>query len=293
MATSTGDIQLFSFDPEHEAPISQLDRIVVAPVPEIMLLCLAWSPLSPTSIAVSLSDGTVAIVDTMNLTVVVKIPQAHSLEAWVVAWSNVAGSNSIYSGGDDSVFCRHRLKENPKQDSAQNRLSLQGSCIRDRKIHSAGVTSILTLCKDDQDGEILLTGSYDESVRVLRVAPGLPRPKILAEKRLHGGVWQMRCLKVSGASTSTYRDRSCFSILASCMHAGCRVLQVRYSADHTWTIVLVGTFEGHESMNYASDVQLPAGGQTLEDLTFASTSFYDKKLCVWQLENSGPVSSGT
>lgn len=286
VAASTGAVHLFSFDPKSDCPITHNHHIVVAPTPDILLLCLAWSPSSLSSVAVTLSDGTVAIVDTNKATVMFKLSQAHSLEAWVVAWSRVSASPALYTGGDDSTICCHRLQEDPQLDRPSVPPSTNGIRVRDNKIHGAGVTSILPLWVDNHAGEILLTGSYDENVRVIGVAPGSTRPKVLAEEGLNGGVWQLRYLELPGDSGLANERRPCFSILASCMHAGCRVLEVRRSAQKDWTIKVLGIFEGHESMNYASDARMEPKGQTLQDMTFLSTSFYDKKLCIWKLETS-------
>lgn len=85
-------------------------------------------------------------------------------------------------------------------------------------------------------------------------------------------------------------------ILASCMHAGSRMVRLSRSADDEdgdssssssssssskWSFEVLGMFEEHESMNYGSDVQ-PGGVSNVK--TIVSTSFYDKLLCVWRFD---------
>lgn len=69
-------------------------------------------------------------------------------------------------------------------------------------------------------------------------------------------------------------------ILASCMHAGTRVLRLSRNDAGDWSFEVLGKFEEHQSMNYGSDVQ-PGHGSLK---TIASTSFYDKLLCLWRFD---------
>ena len=70
-------------------------------------------------------------------------------------------------------------------------------------------------------------------------------------------------------------------ILASCMYAGTRVLRLsRQASDGEWQFEILGRFEEHQSMNYASDVQPEEGDRKL----IVSTSFYDKLLCLWRFD---------
>lgn len=70
-------------------------------------------------------------------------------------------------------------------------------------------------------------------------------------------------------------------ILASCMYAGTRVLRLsRQTSDGQWQFEVLGRFEEHQSMNYASDVQPGKDDRKL----IVSTSFYDKLLCLWRFD---------
>lgn len=71
-----------------------------------------------------------------------------------------------------------------------------------------------------------------------------------------------------------------YVVLASCMHAGTRIVELRRDQSDVWTFNVLAKFEEHKSMNYGSDVQ-PGHSDTK---TFISTSFYDRLLCVWKHE---------
>lgn len=78
------------------------------------------------------------------------------------------------------------------------------------------------------------------------------------------------------------------------MHAGTRVVRLQRSSsrkeedEYEWTFSVIARFEEHESMNYASDVQPRSDddvGDSLQKTTIVSTSFYDKLLCLWQIDD--------
>jgi diphthamide biosynthesis protein 7 len=140
--------------------------------------------------------------------------------------------------------------------------------------HTAGVTSILPLPVSlVDDAPILLTGSYDEGLRVYHATR---RGEVLAEQGLGGGVWRLQLLDTRESDS----DRQ-FLVLASCMHAGTRIVRVTQSQqDETaeWGIEVLAEFTEHESMNYASDVWK---GSKPSELLCVSSSFYDRRVCVW------------
>lgn len=82
-----------------------------------------------------------------------------------------------------------------------------------------------------------------------------------------------------GKLTDDYR----YTILASCMHAGTRIVELEKDVEGQWQITVLAKFEEHKSMNYGSDVQ-PVDGA---NKTIISTSFYDKLLCLWRYELLG------
>ncbi|KAL9035171.1 MAG: hypothetical protein Q9214_006710 [Letrouitia sp. 1 TL-2023] len=211
---------------------------------------------------------------------------AHSLEAWTVAFSHGESPDLLYSGGDDSSLCKHATSQWSQDQSRANLASTSsgsGYVFHDSKSHGAGVTAILPIQQLDLDeSDCILTGSYDEHIRVLSRG-SVKRMTIQAEKRLDGGIWQLKPLPIPEPRLLTEADKERFYVLASCMHAGTRVLEIRRSPERTWSIGIIAKFEEHESMNYASDVQPFQGRLGIEGLTFVSTSFYDKRLCVWNV----------
>ncbi len=72
------------------------------------------------------------------------------------------------------------------------------------------------------------------------------------------------------------------------MHAGAKILEVRREEGGNWLIKILAKFVEHESMNYASDGRPRNDGGGLEGFVVVSTSFYDKKLCVWKTECCEP-----
>ena len=272
--------------------------------PSILVLSLAWYPTSEAPagerssvIAVSASDGQVAVFDRMwqaeaNQAQIIGRSQGHSLEAWAVAWSDkdreVESNLAIlYSGGDDSMLCRHSSFGRPLEaeghmgDEAQH---LHGPSWRDKTTHNAGVTAILplSLSASDED-DLLITGSYDEYVRVLALPNLGGRTKVLAEKQLGGGVWRLNLLD----TIYTLEKGVHLVILASCMHAGARLLKVaRSDSTRRWSINVIAKIEEHDSMNYASDGRIESFDEDYSSgYTCVSTSFYDRKLCVWTVEH--------
>ena len=68
------------------------------------------------------------------------------------------------------------------------------------------------------------------------------------------------------------------------MHASARILEVCRAEDGNWRIKVIAKFVEHKSRNYASDGRARYGEGGVEGFTVVSTSFYDKKLCVWKVE---------
>ena len=76
-------------------------------------------------------------------------------------------------------------------------------------------------------------------------------------------------------------------ILASCMHAGARVVRLCKGesgyGDGAWEFEVLARFEEHESMNYGADFQ-PDGLDIAKRVI--SISFYDKLMCLWRLDQA-------
>ncbi|KAK4992907.1 hypothetical protein LTR50_000813 [Elasticomyces elasticus] len=285
-ATSTGSVALYRFDLStsslHE------ERLLQYFDASVLVLSCAWCPSSRDTLGVTLSDGRVMMCETDARAG----PEEnhcmqrlqHSLEAWTMAYS-MTPHGGIFSGGDDAV-----LQFWTSED-------VEGSMVdvswKDRRIHSAGVTAILPLT-----GNIVVTGSYDDRIRVIR-APHRGRREVLAELNLGGGVWRIKLMKAVGDGEGTERyengtrnnegtdsvETPCrevarYTLLASCMHAGTRIVVLTHLADDSWTADVLARFEEHGSMNYGSDFRpgVPADSPQ----TIVSTSFYDRLLCLWK-----------
>ncbi|KAI9876086.1 MAG: hypothetical protein M1830_007390 [Pleopsidium flavum] len=295
-ATSTGSLCFYQFNSSTTEPFLECISQSQLFDHNTLVLSLSWEPFPSryehSRIAVSLSNGNVAIVEypqDFQSYQILWQSSGHSLEAWTVAYSIQSPEDSpysLYSGGDDSALCIHNIDGND--------LTLDCALLsRDTKTHGAGVTAILPLPIPGTRGqEILLTGSYDEYVRVYNT---ISKPRILAEEKLGGGVWRLKLfpfitLHNINAQEPTDNTEVNFRILASCMHAGVRVLRVARDRDGEWSIKVLAKFEEHESMNYASDVRpsLKApDGEKNNAVTCVSTSFYDRKLCVWRYGGIG------
>lgn len=72
-------------------------------------------------------------------------------------------------------------------------------------------------------------------------------------------------------------------VLASCMHAGSRIVRLCKGGDGdgAWQFKVLARFEEHRSMNYGADFQ-PGGAGAGKSIV--SISFYDKSLCLWRFE---------
>lgn len=255
--------------------------------PSVLVLSLAWSPYfaHQSIIAVSLSDGSIGVFDSKINPCPIKLISAHSLEAWTVAWSLKSDKTvhpSLYSGGDDSAFCQHR-ERSPANEKSNNQAftgDLWETVISDKRVHRAGITAILCLERDEStNSEVVLTGSYDEYIRVLICEASRRQPNILAEKNLGGGVWRLKLL-----GSGSCGGQVTYKILASCMHAGPMILEINRPDKDIWTISVIAYIKQHESMNYASDGREQVAERGGKRLVNVSTSFYDQKLCVWNLD---------
>ncbi|GAM85550.1 hypothetical protein ANO11243_035570 [Dothideomycetidae sp. 11243] len=265
-ATSTGSLAFFrltfsSLTPIHETQVTD---------PKVLVLDLVFHPTRRDTIGITLSTGSTSlIVLTPTFSISETIPiHTHSLEAWTLSFS--PSGEALFSGADDAT-----LHATPLSD-----ISPTGQTIVDRRSHTAGVTAILPLSTTSK-GSILLTGSYDDKLRVLRLVPGR-RTQVLAELDLGGGVWRLQFLSESPGE---------WCVLASCMHAGVRIVRIHFDGwegvvdgegDGEWELDVIGRFEKHQSMNYGSDV-VPSATDCGRR-TVVSTSFYDRLVCVWEVD---------
>ncbi|KAF2111512.1 hypothetical protein BDV96DRAFT_499462 [Lophiotrema nucula] len=276
-ATSTGSLEYYrivldsSSTPKYS--ISHLETIQVFAKDDVVT-SFAIHPVKDFCILCTLQTGEVHLYDFRPESRTgpnneVKEIQKHKFDAWTAAFGQ--SGLTTYTGGDDCALKRGRLPANPyalfDQDADLDELS-QWS---DNKIHTAGVTAILPLIlMADVDLDLIVTGSYDDHIRLLGTS-GAGHRSVLAELKLGGGVWRLKLLDRTFPQTIT--------ILASCMHAGTRIVKLIKDGDN-WRFEVVAKFEEHKSMNYATDCQPDT--ISWDKRTFLSTSFYDKLLCLWR-----------
>lgn len=220
----------------------------------------------------------------------------HIAEAWMVAIapqiSGPDGSSSkldqsftLYSGGDDSMLNYTTCSLKNPNSSAHDSPSVDEAEPQQFKPstrpvgHTAGVTAILPLDQLVSDGaRVVVTGSYDDHLRIFAIDVNSARPRLLSEHNLGGGVWR---LKLVWGKKLAFGDRLWrWRILASCMHAGARLVEIEVGPHGLTRLTVLARFEEHKSMNYGNDFRLDPKWD--EDLLCVSTSFYDKLLCLWE-----------
>jgi len=209
----------------------------------------------------------------------------HDLEAWCCTFSP---EGTVYSGGDDGKIRATPLYRNPSNRAKDVELQ-EVSRQTVFSGHGAGVTAILVLPLPSSPlGSILLTGSYDDYVRVYAEHDFRPyvantKAKVLTELKIGGGVWRLKFLQDYPLSTKSDANVK-YRVLASCMHEGARILEVSGNQTGDWKIEVIATMKIHESMCYAADVRPLAMNPPLgwdETRLCVSASFYDKLLCAW------------
>ena len=232
VALSRGVVALYRLCGEE---LEATATIAVA-APDVLVLSLTWATAAEGVLGATLSDGSVAVVD-VGAQAVTSAHTPHTLEAWTCEFAR--DGRTLYSGGDDAALVRWDLGAGVEVGRSR------------RGAHGAGVTSILDL----GEGEVW-SGSYDDVLRVWDVRGRVM--KCEDEVGLGGGVWRLQEMGDTGR------------VLASCMHAGARVVEKK-------GLGIVAKWEENESMNY--------GGHVHKDVpnVVASCSFYDKKLCVWSI----------
>ncbi|EGP86949.1 uncharacterized protein MYCGRDRAFT_43113 [Zymoseptoria tritici IPO323] len=311
-ATSTGSVHfhtLASSSSEAPAELQPISTHQLTDSTAELCLYFAWHPTRPDIFGATFNDGNAKVYSTSytsspaprnELTIhhIATLP-SHSLETWFLSFSPTPASDnssSVYTGGDDGLLLVSSLPLS--HEPVLEAINLH-TRIQDRKSHQAGVTSILPLPASfsptaSQRRELVLTGSYDDHIRLLSLpVPGQTgRVQVLAEMDLGGGVWRLSFLSSSTTKDGEGED---VVILASCMHAGTRIVRlhrprqggVGVGEEGDWEFEVLARFEEHQSMNYGSDVQPVVGvgdGKGRRRRKIVSTSFYDRLLCVWDVE---------
>lgn len=305
--SSTSTLAIFRLDPSQEQPLKHLKTMdmatmssgVVGPEPgtEVLFLAFAWHPSRADMVAITTSTGHVYLVVLGDMTENWEMHPdpviTHSLEAWCVTiapciYPSVPSHENafvLFSGGDDSTLrsqtCIFRDEPGPSPTRHTIDVSLPPSRLRG---HDAGVTAILPLPLKYGSTSLVVTGSYDDHIRLFSISSAnihTPlRAQNLAESHLGGGVWRLKLIDLDETATDDYRWRA--RIFASCMHAGARIVELVENNEGEYRFRTLSRFEEHQSMNYGSDF-MPCLTER-NKLSVVSTSFYDKLMCLWEFQ---------
>ncbi|KAJ5124291.1 uncharacterized protein N7515_008116 [Penicillium bovifimosum] len=286
IASSVGSVSLFQVSTSQETSLPSISQLWMKQVhedPSIPALFLAWAPenwfrTSADGFAVTFSDSRTSVFGTHG-SIREDIAEWNTYEAkdmievWFVALSTsanpITGTRTPFmSTGDDFARLHTRRFDTAViDDDDEDVVSMLLEYDDRARHHHAGVTAILPLAVPMvDDAPFLLTGSYDETLRVYHATR---RGEVLVEEGLDGGVWRLQLLdtrKIPGSSDAVESDEWRFLVLASCMHAGTRLVRVTckmQDGGSEWGIEVLAKFTEHESMNYASGVWM--GGKEREE----------------------------
>lgn len=239
----------------HEANGFCLREISDEKVSSSMCLFLDWNP-SATSITVGLSDGSVSIVSLAESQLETQESwKAHDFEVWTTSF-DIHQPQLVYSGSDDCKFSCWDLRDGPSK-----------LAFRNSKVHTMGVTCI---AKNPTDPNTVLTGSYDEYLRVWDLR-SISKPVNETSTCLGGGVWRIK-----------YHPFLSGLVLAACMHNGFSIVKI--NGDKT---EVIETYSKHESLAYGADWHRDVSfheGKRYSTLV-ATCSFYDQLLRIWMPES--------
>ncbi|KAK9451738.1 uncharacterized protein V1518DRAFT_389704 [Limtongia smithiae] len=269
-AHSTGHINLWTVSLLSSSTINVLlKRKVQITEPEILVLSFCFSPTEHGIVAATLSSGSCLLADISDHSVqeldsprLRNFATKHSLEAWIAAFH--ASGGTLFTGGDDCAFISHAITFSNSTFATYDEEDDEQMLWVDRHSHGAGVTAVLPF---PTNSNILWTGSYDDKLRIwdLHSQSGRKRPALKQEIYLGGGVWRLEPELKPSTDGKTL-------VLACCMYGGARVLE---TTDGQEAVVVKTITESHDSMVYGC-----AWGV---GRTFATCSFYDKRLNIWRI----------
>lgn len=238
-----------------------------------LITSIKFQDIHPNRIAMTSTTGSVSIFDIPSERTIYNY-EAHSLEAWI---SNFGNANNgfddvVFSGGDDCKLIATDIRSKTQVFATD-------------RIHSAGITSILTNSSGDSYGRSswlpnnnknpyhLYTGSYDDTFKIsdLRYFEDekfhlLPYPpKVINEKNLGGGVWRL----------VPFKEKS-NKLLVCCMYDGAKIIEI----DNEDIKVDRVFRENHNSMVYGADTCFSNDTEQF----VGTCSFYDCSVQIWSPE---------
>ncbi|KAK7265010.1 hypothetical protein RJT34_32626 [Clitoria ternatea] len=242
---------LFTIDGYFE-DCGYLKEVTSEKISDSMCLFLDWNP-SATSISVGLSDGSLSIVSLHESKLEIQeVWKAHDFELWTTSF-DIHHPHLVYTGSDDCKFSCWDLRDRPPNPVFQ--------C---SKVHKMGVCCIE---KSPHDSNMLLTGSYDEFLRVWDLR-SISKPLNETSISLGGGVWRVK-----------HHPFIPGLVLAACMHNGFAIVGIKGDKAQ-----VLETYKQHDSLAYGADWQKGeanhTGGKTKP--LVATCSFYDKLIRVWR-----------
>ncbi|XP_015581537.1 diphthine methyltransferase homolog isoform X2 [Ricinus communis] len=240
----------------HELEKGFLREINGEKISSSMCLCLDWNPAS-TSISVGFSDGSVSIISFSESKLdIVQEWKAHDFELWAASF-DMHQSHLVYTGSDDCKFSCWDLRDSPS-----NKVFLNS------RVHKMGVCCI---AKNPSDPNSLLTGSYDEHLRIWDVR-SMSKPVNETSVHLGGGVWRLK-----------FHPYVPGLVLAACMHNGFAIVKIKEEKGE-----VIETYSKHGSLAYGADWQRKEFSQEdkQKSTLVATCSFYDRLLKIWMPENN-------
>ncbi|XP_075155113.1 diphthine methyltransferase isoform X2 [Haematobia irritans] len=257
-ATALGNIDIFLIE---ESKLKYIQGTNLNPVDkDLLALSLDWgksvagenmaSNNLEDRIITSDSKGNISLLSwsaERNLEMI-RTWHAHDFEAWICAFDKW-NKNLAYTGGDDTFLLAYDMR-------TDSRVFLN-------KSHNAGVTCLLSHPKREN---ILLTGSYDEKLRIFD-SRSMKAP--LAEIDLQGGIWRIK----SDPLNHNF-------IICACMYHNFSVVDLT----NVNSPLLVGEFNEHKSICYGADWCLNVDESDAAKLYMATCSFYDHKLCISSID---------
>lgn len=215
----------------------------------LLTLSLDWEykPFDRKRLVASDSRGDVSLLEYGNTGLrIISSWEAHSFESWICAFDKW-NPNFVFTGGDDTFM---HIFDISALESATKFLT--------NKSHIAGVTCFLSHPTKEH---ILITGSYDETVRVFDTRS---MRSSLSEINLKGGIWRLK---------SDPQDRNL--LLCACMYQSFSIVKF---TDDFQELELAAEYKEHSSICYGADWCLSK--EDNENLVMATCSYYDNKLCI-------------